>query len=224
MIAKYAENSVRDFTGNKEKWMRYLDTAARLYKYPFSEQMLIHAQRPDATACASFEMWNEKMSCRVNRGAKGIALPDLESGRPRLKYVFDMADVHAVGRTGRLPRLWKLGEEHKKPVLEALEKLFGGINPETTFEDRLVETAERLTLECYEDFLQDFYYAREGSILEEMDELNADLCLRETLSSSIAYTLLSRCGADMSFWKDELHFDYIHEFDTLKVLTVGKCS
>ncbi|MDE7253786.1 MAG: helicase SNF2, partial [Acetatifactor sp.] len=182
--------------------------------------MLIYAQRPDATACASFETWNEKMSCRVNRGAKGIALPDLESRRPRLKYVFDMADVHAVRGIGRLPYLWKLREEHKRPILDYLKKLYGGTDLETTFEDRMVETAERIAVERYEDFLRDFDYAREGSALEELDELNAKICLRETLSSCIAYTLLSRCGADMSVWKEEFHFDYIHEFNTLKVLTV----
>ena len=216
LAAYMAERVVSD----REEWMKYLDMAGRLYKYSFREQMTIYGQRPEATACASLEVWNTKMNCWVNRGAKGIALPNPEGKRPGLRYVFDIADVHLAERAGHFPHLWKLEEVYKKPVLDSLEEIYGSTNPETVFEDRLVEIAERITLACYEDFLPDLYHAREGSILEGMDELNAGLCLRETLFSSVAYTLLSRCGADMSVWKREFHFDYIHEFNTLKVLEV----
>lgn len=125
MISIMAEETAREIAKNEQAWTRYLTTAARLYKYPFNEQMLIYAQRPDASACASLETWNEKMNCWVNRGAKGIALIDTESERPRLKYVFDVSDVHKARRIGRDPYLWELKEEHKAPVLAQLEKTYG---------------------------------------------------------------------------------------------------
>ena len=110
-ISALAEMTAGDIVKNENEWTRFLTTAARLYKYPFNEQMLIYAQRPDATACASLETWNEKMNCWVNRGAKGIALIDTDSERPRLKYVFDVSDVHKARRIGRDPNLWELKEE-----------------------------------------------------------------------------------------------------------------
>ena len=123
MISYLAEDTAKEIAKNGQEWTRYLTTAARLYKYPFNEQILIFAQRPDATACASLETWNEKMNCWVNRGAKGIALIDTDSERPRLKYVFDVSDVHKARRIGRDPYLWSLGRNITAPVLAQLEKL-----------------------------------------------------------------------------------------------------
>ena len=117
MISGLAEYTTEQIAKSEQEWTRYLTTAARLYKYPFNEQVLIYAQRPDATACASLETWNEKMNCWVNRGAKGIALIDMESERPRLKYVFDVSDVHKARRIGRDSYLWELREEHKESNL-----------------------------------------------------------------------------------------------------------
>ncbi len=182
--------------------------------------MLIYAQRPDASACAAMETWNEKMFCWVNRGAKGIALLDRESERPRLKYVFDVSDVHKARRIGKDPYLWELREEHKDVVLAQLEKTYGATNNSNSFESRLMEIAGRIVEDYYREILPDLSYAKEGSFLEELDELNVGVRLRETLSASIAYTLLSRCGADMDIWKDELNFDYISEFNTTRALSV----
>ena len=182
--------------------------------------MLIYAQRPDASACAAMETWNEKMFCWVNRGAKGIALLDRESERPRLKYVFDVSDVHKARRIGKDPYLWELREEHKDVVLAQLEKTYGATNNSNSFESRLTEIAGRIVEDYYREILPDLSYAKEGSFLEELDELNVGVRLRETLSASIAYTLLSRCGADMDIWKDELNFDYISEFNTTRALSV----
>ena len=116
-ISVLARETAKRISANREEWIRYLDVASRLYKYPFEDQILIYAQRPDATACASLEMWNEKMFCWVNRGAKGIALLDGESERPRLRYVFDVTDVHKAKRIGRDPFIWHLREEHKDCLL-----------------------------------------------------------------------------------------------------------
>lgn len=220
MISMLAEDTAKQIARNGQEWMKYLDTAARLYKYPFNEQMLIYAQRPDASACASLETWNEKMNCWVNRGAKGIALIDTDSERPRLKYVFDVSDVHKARRIGRDPYLWELRDEHKDVVLARLEKTYGATDSGNSFEGRLIEIAGRIAEDYYREILPDLSYAKEGSFLEELDELNVGMRLRETLSASIAYTLLSRCGADMDMWKDELDFGYISEFNTTRSLSV----
>ena len=219
-ISMLAEETARQMSKNGEEWAKYLTTAARLYRYPFEDQMLIYAQRPDANACATMQLWNEKMYCWVNRGAKGIALFDRKSERPRLKYVFDVSDVHKARRIGKDPYLWEMREEHKDTVLAQLEKTYGATDSSNTFESRLIEIAERIAEDYYGELMQDMSYAKEGSFLEELDELNVGLRLRETLSASIAYTLLSRCGADMDLWKDELNFDYISEFNTTNALSV----
>ncbi|MDE7203501.1 MAG: DUF3849 domain-containing protein, partial [Lachnospiraceae bacterium] len=219
-ISMLAGETAGQVSKNGEEWMKYLTTAARLYRYPFEDQMLIYAQRPDASACATMETWNEKMFCWVNRGAKGIALFDRESERPRLKYVFDVSDVHKARRIGKDPYLWEIREEHKDAVLAQLEKTYGAIDKDSSFEGRLMEIAGRIAQDYYKELLPDMSYLKEGSFLEELDELNVGLRLRETLSASIAYTLLSRCGADMDLWKDELNFDYISEFNTTMALSV----
>lgn len=153
MIAAIAEETAGQIAKNAEEWTRYLTTAARLYKYPFEEQMLIYAQRPDATACASLETWNEKMNCWVNRGAKGIALLDTESERPRLKYVFDVSDVHKARRIGKDPYLWEMSEEHKEIVLKQLEKTYGETDHNVPFESRILSLHRGLPLiptrNCY---------------------------------------------------------------------------
>ena len=219
-ISLLAGETARQVSKNGEEWAKYLTTAARLYRYPFDDQMLIYAQRPDAGACATMGTWNEKMFCWVNRGAKGIALFDRESERPRLKYVFDVSDVHKSRRLGKDPYLWEIREEHKDAVLAQLEKTYGATDKDNSFESRLMEIAGRIAEDYYGELMQDMSYAKEGSFLEELDGLNVGLRLRETLSASIAYTLLSRCGADMDLWKDDLNFDYISEFNTTKALSV----
>ena len=219
-ISALAQEAATEVVKNRDEWMKYLTTAARLYKYPFNEQMLIYAQRPDATACASLETWNEKMNCWVNRGAKGIALIDTDSERPRLKYVFDVSDVHKARRIGRDPYLWELKEEHKAPVLAQLEKTYGATDVNMPFEERIMEIADRIAQDYYEELLPELNYVKEGSFLDDLDELNLGIRLRETLASSISFTLLSRCGADMDLWKDDMNFEYIHEFNNTKSLAV----
>lgn len=220
MISYLAEDTAKEIAKNGQEWTRYLTTAARLYKYPFNEQILIFAQRPDATACASLELWNEKMNCWVNRGAKGIALLDTENSYTRLKYVFDVSDVHKARRIGRDPNLWELREEHKETVLAQLEKTYGETDKNSSFEQRIMEISNRIALDYYEELLPEIECVKEGSFLEELDELNVGVRLRDTLSSSIAYTILSRCGADIELWKDEQGFEYISDFNTMKTLSV----
>jgi len=219
-ISALAEYTSRQVARNGQEWTKYLDTAARLYKYPFHEQLLIYAQRPQATACASIDVWNEKMHCWVNRGAKGIALIDTNSARPKLKYVFDVADVHKARRIGRDPNLWKLKYDQRDKVLETLEKTYGATDTTRQFEQRIMEIADRIAMDSYKELLPELSYAAEGSALEELDDFNRDLILRETLKSSLSYVLLSRCGANMEQWRGELDFSHISDFNTTKVLSV----
>ena len=219
-IATLAEKTAGEITKDKQSWMSYLTTAARLYKYPFKEQLLIYAQRPNATACASMKIWNEKMYCWVSKGAKGIALIDEESKQPRLKYVFDVSDVQKARRIGRYPNLWELREEHKAPVLAQLEKTYGTTDANMTFEERIVEMADRIAGDYYEELLSELNDKNEGIFYAGRQEQEAGTALRETLASSISFTLLSRCGADMDLWKEDMRFEHIHEFNDTKSLSV----
>lgn len=219
-IAGLAEHTSKSVVRNSEEWTKYLTTAARLYKYPFQEQLLIYAQRPDAAACASIEIWNDKMNSWVNKGATGIALIDEDSPTPRLKYVFDVADVHKARRIGRDPYLWEMKEEHKETVIKRLEGIYGETNEKGSFEDRLLEIADWIAKDCEKELTEDLQYFIKDSFLEDLDEFNLRVELRETLHSSIGYTLLSRCGVDMEDYKDTFNFDHIHDFNTVETLSV----
>ena len=219
-VSQLAEDMAKWVTRGEDEWNKYLTTAARIYKYPFHEQLLIHAQRPDATAVASVKIWNERMFCWVNKGAKGIALLDNDyPGENRLKYVFDVSDVHKAKRIGRDPNLWNLKEEYKDRVLQRLERTYGDTDKNKDFEERLIELAGRLAKDYIPDLLQELEYAKAGSYLEELDDMNLEIRVTETLRSSIAYTLLSRAGADMSQYKEEFDFSFIHEFNSFDTLT-----
>ena len=154
-IASLAQEVSAQIVKNETEWTRYLTTAARLYKYPFKEQMLIYAQRPDAIACASIETWNERMNCWVNKGAKGIALFDEDSNRNKLKYVFDVSDVHKAVRIGRNPNLWVLQEEQKLAVIKQIEKTYGTTNKDHPFEIRLMELANSIAEDFYSELIAD---------------------------------------------------------------------
>ena len=218
LISALAEETAKEVVRNEESWRRYLNTASKLYKYPFKEQLLIYAQRPDATACASIEIWNEKMHCWVNKGAKGIALID-EDSFSGLKYVFDISDVHKARRIGRFPNLWEIREEHMEAVISRLEKTYGDTDREAGFVGRIREIAGRIAEDCYKELASDMEYLKEGSFLEELDELNVEVRIRETLADSIAYTVLKRCGMAESELAEEINFPYIHEFNTVETLS-----
>ena len=203
---------------SEKEWKQYLNTASRLYKYPFQDQLLIYAQRPDATACAPIEIWNEIMHCWVNKGAKGIALIDDENYK-RLRYVFDISDVHKARRIGRFPRLWEMGEKHREAVLEHLENIYGDTSKEAGFANRIREIANRIAEECYKEIMEEMEYLKEESFLEERDELNVEIRIRDTLADSIVYTVLNRCGVEESELAEEISFPYIHEFNTVETLS-----
>ena len=220
MISTLAEETAGSVVRNEDRWRGYLETASRLYKYSFKEQLLIYAQRPDAAACDSIEVWNGVMGCWVNRGAKGIALID-ESGSSHngLRYVFDVSDVHKTGWSRRSLKLWEMKEEHQEAVLGHLEELYGETGKGGSFTDRIREISGRIAGESCQEIAAGMEYLKEGSFLEELDRLNMEVRLRETLADSIAYTVLKRCGIEEEELAEEISFPYIHEFNTMDVLS-----
>lgn len=218
MISALADETAKEVVRNEESWRAYLNTASRLYKYPFKEQLLIYAQKPDTSACASIEIWNETMHCWVNKGAKGIALLD-EDNYQGLKYVFAIEDVHKARRIGRLPKLWEKQEEHEEAILKRLERTYGETNENGGFTGRIREIAGRIAEDCYGEIAADMTYLTEDSFLEGLDEMNLQVRVRETLADSISYTILKRCGMEEAELASEIEFPYIHEFNTTAVLS-----
>ena len=215
-VSQLADQTAKAVTRNAHGWKSYLTTASRLYKYSFDEQLLIYAQRPDATACASMELWNEDMRRWVKAGSKGIALINKDGIRPRLTYVFDVADTRPV-RGARMPYLWELKDEHHAAVLDTLVKRYG----ETENQDigqALMEQAKHAVEEVYPELLADLAYDTQGSLLEELDDLNLEVRFRNLLTASVQYTLLTRCGLNAADYLDDEDFDGISEFSTPAVL------
>ena len=218
MITQYAAYTAREITQNEENWKKYLTTASRLYKYPFKDQLLIYAQRPDATACATMEIWNKKMFCWINRNAKGIALLD-EKSDSGLKYIFDVSDVHRGGRGSSLPYLWNMEKEHQKMVLERLEALYGSTNKKLGFSKRIQELSERIAENVSESLATDLEKIKKGSTLEHQSEKTTKEEFHQTLSNSIAYSILKRCDIAENVLKKTIEFPYIHHFDTMQTLS-----
>ena len=218
-IRGLAEAHASSISSSPRDWMNYLDTAARLYRYPFMDQLLIHAQRPQATACASLELWNQNMFQWVNRGAKGIALIDETTQKTRLRYVFDVQDTHMVNG-GRTPYLWKLQEEQQEEVLLHLEEVYGLEAKDTkNLSDALMATARYMVEENLEEYLDGLLYVTEGTYLEELEEDTIRSEFRSLLTDSIYYTLASRCGLDPMEWQEEMDFVHITDYNRLSVLT-----
>lgn len=218
-IRGLAEYHAAHISSSPRDWMNYLDTAARLYRYPFMDQLLIHAQRPKATACASLELWNEKMLRWVNRGAKGIALLDETMQKTRLRYVFDIQDTHKV-KGGRTPYLWRLQETQQEELLNHLEEVYGLEAKDTgSLSDALMATAKYMVEENLDEYLDGLTYVTEGTYLEELEEDTIRSEFRSLLTDSIYYTLASRCGLDPLERQEEMDFVHITDYNSLSVLT-----
>ena len=211
-----AEQVSTRLVGSWKEWTAFLTTAARLYKYPFHEQMMIYAQRPDATACAEYDLWNEKMGRYVRRGSKGIALVDDSGDKPRLRYVFDISDT-GTREHSRTPWLWKLEEQHIGPVSAMLERNYGVAGDDLA--QQLTDVAGKLASEYWDEHQQDFRYIVDGSFLEEYDDLNIEVQFKSAATVSIAYALMSRCGLDTEQYFQ--HEDFMPIFDFNTPATVG---
>ena len=209
--AQLAEDTARRLTGNWERWAGFLSTAARLYKYPYPDQLMIYAQRPDATACASYDVWNDRMNRYVRRGSKGIALLDDAGDQLRLRYVFDLADT-GTRPNSRDPWLWTLEDRHRIPVAAMLERRYG--TDAADLPQQLADAAGQLADAYWADHGQEIGGILANSMLEEYDELNRGLAFKRAVTASTTFALLSRCG-----YAPENHFGAetfrnIYEFNT----------
>ena len=217
-----ADKLTSDLTAHRGAWRQFLQTAARVYKYSFADQLLIFGQRPDATACAELSLWNDRMGRWVNRGAHGIALIDTRGRRPRLRYVFDVSDTHpSRERLGRPLRLWTIRPEQQEAVSERLEQMYpdAGITG-MGFEEKIIkicELAVKSQLACY---LEQLEQVTANSLLEELDSLNLSMWLRLPLEASVGYIVLTRCGVDADQYYDDADYEHIYDFSTPQTLSV----
>ena len=217
-ITELADYIASDVVSDKEHWMNFLNTASKVYKYPFQEQLLIYAQKPEATACASIEIWNKQMNCWVKRGSTGIVLIDKESQYPKLKYVFDVSDVVEAPRIGHKPNLWDLQDDHKDTIIQQLENIYGVTDESLAFEERLIEIAQRVSMDYYDNLILELSSVIGRSALDRFNAAELEMCVKGTLVDSVSYILLARCGTNMNLWKDAFLFEYIHEFNTKDTL------
>jgi N12 class adenine-specific DNA methylase/adenine-specific DNA methylase len=206
-----AQRTANGLTRYWESWTDYLTTASRLYKYPFADQLMIYAQRPDATACADFDIWNNRMNRYVRRGAKGIALLDESSGFPRLHYVFDVSDT-GVRRNSRDPEVWQLGPDLVQPVSEMLSKTYG-ISGERVSQ-QLADVAGKLVADYWDNNGGDIRAIVDGSLLMDYDEAGVEMQFKSAAAISVTYTLLERCGIEPAGCFDKDDFQAIYNFST----------
>ena len=206
-----AQRTANGLTRYWESWTDYLTTASRLYKYPFADQLMIYAQRPDATACADFDIWNNRMNRYVRRGAKGIALLDESSGFPRLHYVFDVSDT-GVRRNSRDPEVWQYNDDLKQPVSEMLSKTYDISGDRVS--QQLADVAGKLAADYWDNNGGDIRAIVDGSLLMDYDEAGVEMQFKSAAAISVTYTLLERCGFEPAGWFDKDDFRAIHEFST----------
>ena len=218
-IRDLAQEHAVSVSGSPRDWMDYMDTASRLYRYSFSDQLLIHAQHPEATACASLELWNEKMFRWVNRGARGIALLDETGQHTRLRYVFDISDTHMVAG-GRSPYLWQMQEHQREEILTHLAEVYALEEKDTaTLQDALMAVAREMVSDNLEEYLDGLEYATEGTYLEDLDEMTIRSDFRQLATDSVYYLLSRRCGLDPMELLEEEDFMHITDYNRLSVLT-----
>ena len=218
-IRELAQEHATSVSSSPRDWMGYMDTAARLYRYPFTDQLLIHAQHPQATACASLELWNEKMFRWVNRGARGIALLDENGHNTKLRYVFDISDTHMVAG-GRSPYLWQMQEHQQEEILTHLAEAYGLEEKDTgTLSDALMAVAREMVADSLEEYLDGLEYAAEGTYLEDLDEVTIRSDFRQLATDSVYYMLCRRCGLEPMELLEEEDFMHITDYNRLSVLT-----
>ena len=206
-----AQRTANGLTRYWESWTDYLTTASRLYKYSFADQLMIYAQRPDATACADYDIWNNRMNRYVRRGSKGIALLDESSGYPRLHYVFDVSDT-GVRRNSRDPERWEMNDDLFKPVSEMLTAEYG-ISHER-LSQQLVNIAEKLVNDYWDNNSGDILNIVDGSFFDDYDSSGKELQFKAAATMSVTYTLLERCGFEPEGYFDKDDFQAIHTFST----------
>lgn len=218
IITELSERTTRKLTNTYENWLAFLHTAAWNYKYSFAEQVLIHAQRPDATACAPIELWNERFHRWVKKGSRGIALIDDSGSKLRLRHVFDVSDTDS--RRGDPVYIWSMEKRYEDAVTETLGNGFGELENSTNLADALISASGNIVDDNFVDYLSDLMNVRQDSFLEELDDLNVEVELKRALKASVAYTLLTRCGINPSYYFDREDFATVWDFNTLPVISL----
>ena len=217
IISELASQTARDITSKAERYTDFLVTAANNYKYSFKEQLLIHAQKPDATACAEIETWN-RLGRWVNKGTRGIALLVDRDTPYKLRHVFDYSDTNS--RAGRVVTLWQMRPQYEEAVKESLQDSFGEVELTADFPHFLMEIAKNAVEDNFSDYLSNLQSVKGDSFLEELDDLNLEVWLKDTLRSSVAYMALVRAGYQPSLYFTRDDFSHIYDFNTVPVISV----
>mgnify|MGYP001095340568 CR=1 FL=1 len=220
-ITDLYQQAVREVTKSPGNWVSFLQSASRNYRLPFDEQILVHVQRPDATAVMQIEGWNRRFGRWVRKGSKGIAVLDQSAGQMALKYYFDISDTQE-GRNQSLVRpvpLWEVREEYREEVRETLANAFSAGDGES-LESTILQVSRNIAEENMPDYLEDMLAERENSMLEELGEMNVRLKVRTILENSVAWMLLSRCGCDVQAYLSEEDFADIVDFDTPELINI----
>ena len=217
IISELASQTARDITSKAERYTDFLVTAANNYKYSFKEQLLIHAQKPDATACAEIETWN-RLGRWVNKGTRGIALLVDRDTPYKLRHVFDYSDTNS--RAGQVVTLWQMRPQYEEPVKESLQDSFGEVELTADFPHFIMEIAKNAVEDNFSDYLSNLQSVKGDSFLEELDDLNLEVWLKDTLRSSVAYMALVRAGYQPSLYFTRDDFSHIYDFNTIPVISV----
>lgn len=218
LITDLANQTAQNITKNAENWTSFLRTAAWNYKYSFAEQVLIYAQRPEATACAPIELWNEKLHRWVKKGSKGIALIDDRGDKLCLRYVFDVSDTE--DRHEKPVYIWSIETRYEDAVIEAMESNFGELDSNVNIVDAIISVAQNAIEDNITDYIAELMNICEKSYLEELDKLNVMIELKQTLCSSVGYMLMERCGFGSDGFFEPDDFIYITDFNTLPTISL----
>lgn len=210
-----AQEAAAQITGSKEQWTAFLTTSARLYKYPFAEQLMIYKQRPEATACAEYDLWNDRMNRYVKRGSKGIALLDMRGEQPKLRYVFDVADT-GERKNSRPVQLWKMNAEHEQPIIRAMDAAFDVPAGAGSLENHIMEAAERLARDYWEENHRQISDIVADSYLEGYDELNIGASFKRAAAVSIAYSVFTRTVGNADDYFEHEDFMDILSYDSFQ--------
>ena len=217
LINEMARETLKDITSRPEEWVKFLDTASSNYKYDFNEQVLIYAQKPDATACAEIEIWNNRLKRWVTKGAKGIALISLQDGRNIIRHVFDISDTYS-GINKEL-KLWEVKESYHNGIIETLENSFGDLVIKENLSEAIYAATQNLVEDNFNDYLREFKEVVQYSSLKDLSENEVNGAFATLLINSIAYMVMKRCGIDPSTEINIDTFNQITSFDTRQVIS-----
>lgn len=217
LINEMASETLKEITQNGESWIKFLNTASNNYKYSFNEQVLIYAQKPNATACADIETWNKKLRRWVNKGAKGIALLSMENGRNVLRHVFDISDTHSG--INKDFKLWEIKPSYENGIIETLENSFGNLEVKSNLAEAIYSASINLVEDNYQDYLVDLKEVLDGSLLEGMQDIDLEGNFIVLLAKSISYMAMKRCGIDPAEHFNVSDFEMISSFNNKRVVS-----